>query len=212
MQQVQRRWFDSLLAWYFVIVWGSGFVATKVGLQYAAPFTFLTLRYAFGLACLIPLVLALRPRWPTSRAEFGHVLAAGLLMHAAHLGGSLAGQDARLGGMGVHHVGPQVRQQAAKLSRGGTVAAQVDLPPQRIDHGHAVAAAQGAAHQFPFRPQGRPGHQRHLVPARVQALAGQQRVLLRPAEDHSRNHVAYPHPHTFAALAARVKDRGTGRP
>ena len=88
MQQVQRRWFDSLLAWYFVIVWGSGFVATKVGLQYAAPFTFLTLRYAFGLACLIPLVLALRPRWPTSRAEFGHVLAAGLLMHAANLGGS----------------------------------------------------------------------------------------------------------------------------
>lgn len=88
MQLPRRRWLDSLLAWYFVSVWGSGFVATKVGLQYAAPFTFLTLRYTFGLACLIPLVLLLRPRWPRSRMEFAHILVAGLLMHAANLGGS----------------------------------------------------------------------------------------------------------------------------
>ncbi len=88
MQKPRRRRFDSLLAWYFVVVWGSGFIATKVGLQYAAPFTFLTLRYTFGLACLIPLVLVLRPRWPASRAELGHILVAGLLMHAANLGGS----------------------------------------------------------------------------------------------------------------------------
>ena len=88
MQKPRRRRFDSLLAWYFVVVWGSGFIATKVGLQYAAPFTFLTLRYTFGLACLIPLVLVLRPRWPASRAELAHVLVAGLLMHAVNLGGS----------------------------------------------------------------------------------------------------------------------------
>ena len=88
MQKPRRRRFDSLLAWYFVVVWGSGFIATKVGLQYAAPFTFLTLRYTFGLACLIPLVLVLRPRWPATRAELGHILVAGLLMHAVNLGGS----------------------------------------------------------------------------------------------------------------------------
>jgi drug/metabolite transporter (DMT)-like permease len=88
MQNPRRRWFDSLLAWYFVSVWGSGFIATKVGLQYAAPFTFLSLRYVFGLACLIPLVLVLRPAWPASRAELAHILTAGLLMHAANLGGS----------------------------------------------------------------------------------------------------------------------------
>ena len=88
MQIPRRRWFDSLLAWYFVIVWGSGFIATKVGLQYAAPFTFLTLRYTFGLACLIPVVLVLRPRWPACRVELAHILVAGLLMHAVNLGGS----------------------------------------------------------------------------------------------------------------------------
>jgi drug/metabolite transporter (DMT)-like permease len=83
-----RRWFDTLLAWYFVSVWGSGFVATKIGIQYAAPFTFLSLRFAFALACMIPIVLITRPVWPAGRAELGHVLIAGLLMHAANLGGS----------------------------------------------------------------------------------------------------------------------------
>ncbi len=79
---------DALLAWYFVIVWGSGFIATKIGIQYAAPFTFLSLRFAFGLLCLIPLVLWLKPRWPQSTREWLHVIAAGLLMHAIHLSGS----------------------------------------------------------------------------------------------------------------------------
>lgn len=84
----ERRWFDAMLAWYFVSVWGSGFIATKIGLQHAAPFTFLALRFAFGLCCLIPIVLIMRPRFPATRAEFGHVVVAGLLMHTVHLGGS----------------------------------------------------------------------------------------------------------------------------
>jgi drug/metabolite transporter (DMT)-like permease len=79
---------DALLAWYFVAVWGTGYVATKVALQHAAPFTFLSLRYLFGLLCLAPVLLALRPRWPRSRAELLHLVVAGLLMHAVQLGGS----------------------------------------------------------------------------------------------------------------------------
>jgi drug/metabolite transporter (DMT)-like permease len=82
-----RPWFDAALAWYFVSVWGSGFLATKIGLQHAAPFTFLTLRFAFGLACVVPIVLLMQPRFPAGR-ELAHVVVAGLLMHAVHLGGS----------------------------------------------------------------------------------------------------------------------------
>jgi len=44
-----------------VLVWGGGYLATKVGIQYAAPFTFLSLRFAFGLACLAPVLLWMRP-------------------------------------------------------------------------------------------------------------------------------------------------------
>jgi len=79
---------DTALAWYFVAVWGSGFIATKIGLEHAPPFTFLALRFAFGIACLVPIALLLRPRWPSSYAEYGHIVVAGLLMHTLHLGGS----------------------------------------------------------------------------------------------------------------------------
>ena len=83
-----RRWLDVSLAWYFVSVWGAGYLATKLGLRFAAPFTFLSLRYAFGLLCLAPIVMLARPRWPASRVELGHVIVAGLFMHAVQLGGS----------------------------------------------------------------------------------------------------------------------------
>jgi drug/metabolite transporter (DMT)-like permease len=85
---VRHRWFDALLAWYFVAIWGSGFLASKIGMLYAAPFSFLTARFLFGILCMIPIVLVTRARWPSSRTEFGHVVIAGLLMHAIHLGGS----------------------------------------------------------------------------------------------------------------------------
>ena len=75
------------LATYFVTIWGGGFVATRIALQYAAPFTYLGVRYA--LACIVALLaFGLRARWPTSRAEWGHVTVAGLLSHAGYLGGS----------------------------------------------------------------------------------------------------------------------------
>jgi drug/metabolite transporter (DMT)-like permease len=83
-----RRWFYSFLAWYFVTIWGSGFLASKIGMLYAPPFTFLTVRFLFGVACMVPLVLVMRPQWPASRTELAHVVVAGLLMHAIHLGGS----------------------------------------------------------------------------------------------------------------------------
>jgi drug/metabolite transporter (DMT)-like permease len=80
--------FDTLLAWYFVIMWGSGYLASKTGMQYAAPFTFLTLRYLTGVICLIPWILLSRPAWPADRREFFHICVAGLLMHAIYLSGS----------------------------------------------------------------------------------------------------------------------------
>ena len=79
---------NALVAWYFVAVWGAGYVATKAGLQYAPPFTLLSLRFLFGLLCLVPVLFFFRARWPASRAGWGHLAAAGLLMHVVQLGGS----------------------------------------------------------------------------------------------------------------------------
>jgi drug/metabolite transporter (DMT)-like permease len=81
-------WFETCLAWYFVTIWGSGFLATKIGLMYAPPFTFLTLRFLLGIVCLTPLVMLSRAPWPATRRDFMHVVVAGLFMHVMHLGGS----------------------------------------------------------------------------------------------------------------------------
>jgi drug/metabolite transporter (DMT)-like permease len=83
---------SPILAWYFVIVWGSGYLATKIGLQHAPPFTFLALRFAVGMLLLVPLAASWSRReplrWPASTSQWLHVAVAGLLMHAANLGGS----------------------------------------------------------------------------------------------------------------------------
>ena len=75
------------LSAYFVVVWGSGFVASRIALQYAAPFSYIGVRY--GVAFLVALLaFGLRARWPATSAQWGHVTVAGLLSHAGYLGGS----------------------------------------------------------------------------------------------------------------------------
>jgi drug/metabolite transporter (DMT)-like permease len=83
---------SPVLAWFFVAVWGSGYIASKTGLQYAPPFTFLALRFTCGLIVLLPLVFYWQRReplrWPATPIAWVHVIVAGLLMHAANLGAS----------------------------------------------------------------------------------------------------------------------------
>lgn len=71
-----------------MVVWGSGYLSTKIGIQYAAPFTFLALRYTLGLACLVPVLVLMRPSWPATPRDLAHVVVAGLLMHGIQLSGS----------------------------------------------------------------------------------------------------------------------------
>lgn len=82
----------SVLAWYFVLVWGLGFIATKTALQYAGPFTILSLRFSIGALLLAPLVWWSRPKWPDSPRQWFHVIMGGVLMHAINLGGSHSAQ------------------------------------------------------------------------------------------------------------------------
>jgi drug/metabolite transporter (DMT)-like permease len=78
----------ALLSGYFVVIWGAGFVATRVALQYAAPFTYIGVRYAIAAVVALGAAFALRATWPETRAEWAHVAVAGLLTHAGYLGGS----------------------------------------------------------------------------------------------------------------------------
>ncbi len=75
------------LATYFVTVWGAGFVASRIALQYAAPFSYIGVRYAIAFAVAM-LAFGLRATWPATPALWAHVAVAGLLSHAGYLGGS----------------------------------------------------------------------------------------------------------------------------
>ena len=76
-----------LFSGYFVVVWGLGFVASRIALQYAAPFSYIGVRYA--IAFLVASVAFGRyAMWPRSASQWRHLAVAGLLSHAVYLGGS----------------------------------------------------------------------------------------------------------------------------
>jgi drug/metabolite transporter (DMT)-like permease len=78
----------ALLSAYFVVVWGGGFVGTRVALQYAAPFTYVGVRYLIATAIALCAAIAMRATWPATRAEWRHVAVGGLLTHGGYLAGS----------------------------------------------------------------------------------------------------------------------------
>ena len=71
----------------FVLLWSSGFIGSKLGVPYAEPFTFLSLRYAIVMLLLVPIALLTRAPWPKDRVQVAHIAFAGLLIHAVYLSG-----------------------------------------------------------------------------------------------------------------------------
>ena len=70
----------------FVLLWASGFVGAKLGLAYAEPLTFLSLRM-IAVVVLLGVITALtRPKWPNA-AGFAHSAMTGLMVHGCYLGG-----------------------------------------------------------------------------------------------------------------------------
>ncbi len=70
----------------FVLLWSSGFVGAKLGLGYAEPLTFLSLRMGVVVALLLIIVALTRPKWP-GPAGLVHAALAGLMVHGLYLGG-----------------------------------------------------------------------------------------------------------------------------
>jgi drug/metabolite transporter (DMT)-like permease len=70
----------------FVLLWSTGFIGAKLGLPYAEPASFLTLRFLLVLGLLLPICWLSRARWPAPRAAFQMGLA-GVLLQAGYLGG-----------------------------------------------------------------------------------------------------------------------------
>src|SRR5260221_929530 len=71
----------------FVVLWSTGFIATKYVLNSAEPLTYLAIRMACVVGLMAIIVAIARPKWP-DRAGIGHSIVAGLLVHGVYLGGT----------------------------------------------------------------------------------------------------------------------------
>jgi drug/metabolite transporter (DMT)-like permease len=71
----------------FVLLWSTGHIATRLGVPYIEPFRFLAIRFALSTILVVLIAGALGARWPRTAREAGHLVAAGLLIHALYLGG-----------------------------------------------------------------------------------------------------------------------------
>ena len=67
----------------FILLWSSGFIFVRIGLDYADPMTLLAVRYALVEVVLLPLALLLRPALPRGAAWL-HLAVVGVLVQAGH--------------------------------------------------------------------------------------------------------------------------------
>lgn len=79
--------FASLAPAIFVLLWSTGFIASKYGLPYAEPFTYLSIRFLLAGILLLGIALATRASWPKTRREFFHIGMSGVLLHGVYLSG-----------------------------------------------------------------------------------------------------------------------------
>jgi drug/metabolite transporter (DMT)-like permease len=71
----------------FVLLWSTGFIATKYVLNSAEPLTYLAIRMACVVGLMAIIVAIARPKW-LDRAAIGHSIVAGVLVHGIYLGGT----------------------------------------------------------------------------------------------------------------------------
>jgi drug/metabolite transporter (DMT)-like permease len=71
----------------FVVLWSTGFIATKYVLRDAEPLTYLAIRMAVVVGLMAAIVAIARPRWP-DRIGTAHSVVTGILMHGFCLAGT----------------------------------------------------------------------------------------------------------------------------
>src|SRR5436305_6607571 len=71
----------------FVVLWSTGFIATKYVLHNAEPLTYLAIRMVLVVLLMAVIAAVARPRWP-DRIGIAHSAVAGILVHGFYLGGT----------------------------------------------------------------------------------------------------------------------------
>ena len=78
---------NVLIPSLFVLIWATGFIAARFVAPYALPLPFVALRVIGVAGVLAALALALRARWPRTRAGWRDAMVAGVLMQGCYIVG-----------------------------------------------------------------------------------------------------------------------------
>jgi drug/metabolite transporter (DMT)-like permease len=71
----------------FVVLWSTGFIATKYVINNAEPLTYLAIRMALVVVVMAVIAAIARPKWP-DRVGVMHSAVAGILVHGIYLAGT----------------------------------------------------------------------------------------------------------------------------
>ena len=75
------RYFPAL----FVVLWSTGFIGARMGMPYAEPMSFLSVRFGIAIMVLLAIALISRAPWP-GRTIVLHSMVVGFLLHGLYLG------------------------------------------------------------------------------------------------------------------------------
>ena len=81
----------ALLPLLFILMWSSGYVAGKIAVPYAGPFTLVFIRFSVAAAILLIAAMLLRASWPKNFREFFHIAMVGVLIQAVQFSGLYSG-------------------------------------------------------------------------------------------------------------------------
>jgi len=80
------RWFRTAAAIFFVALWGSAFVPSKIGVLASSPLWFLVVRFGVSGAVALAIALASGAPWPSGRRAWTLIVSLGVLANALYLG------------------------------------------------------------------------------------------------------------------------------
>ena len=78
--------FDFILKILFIFLWASAFVAAKLGLSDAGPFSMLAVRFIIVSFLFALIVLIFKAKWPKI-TDIPNIIVVGILLHGFYLGG-----------------------------------------------------------------------------------------------------------------------------
>jgi len=81
----------AFLPLLFILMWSSGYVAGKIAVPYAGPFTLVFIRFSVAAVILLIAAIVLRASWPKSFREFCHIAMVGVLIQAVQFSGLYSG-------------------------------------------------------------------------------------------------------------------------